>query len=92
MSMLARFAPASLTAEQYDQSVAKLESGGDWPPDGLEYHVAFDTGGGNLAVSEIWESKEKFEAFGERLMPILEEIGIDAGEPTMLDVHNQVKP
>lgn len=91
MSMLVRFTPSSLTADQYDQSVAKLQEGGDWPADGLEYHVCFDVGG-NLNVSEIWESQEKFEAFGERLMPILEEVGIDAGEPTVLEVHNSIKP
>jgi hypothetical protein len=91
MSIVVRFAPASLTTDQYDQSVSKLEEAGDWPPDGLEYHVCFDVGG-NLAVSEIWESQDKFEAFGERLMPILEEVGIDPGEPTVFEAHNTINP
>jgi hypothetical protein len=30
-------------------------------------------------------------AFGERLMPILAEIGIEPGEPTLPEVHNIVK-
>jgi hypothetical protein len=80
-----------MTADQYDQTIAKLEGGDDFPPDGLEYHVCFGSDG-SLAVSEIWESQEKFEAFGERLMPILEEVGIDPGEPAILEVHNQIKP
>ena len=91
MSMLVRFTPASLKADQYDQTISKLEEGGDFPPDGLEYHVCFGEDG-DLNVSEIWESQEKFEAFGERLMPILEEAGIDPGEPAVLAVHNQIKP
>ncbi len=91
MSILVRFTPASLTADQYDQSISKLEEGGDFPPDGLEYHVCFGEEG-DLKVSEIWESQEKFEAFGERLMPILEEIGIDPGEPAVLAVHNRISP
>ena len=91
MSIVVRFTPPSLTTDQYDQSISKLEEAGDWPPDGLEYHVSFHVDG-NLVVSEIWESKEKFEAFGERLMPILEDVGIDPGEPTVLEAHNTIRP
>jgi hypothetical protein len=90
MSVLARFTPASLTAAQYDESIRKLEAAGDFPPDGLEYHLCFGSEG-NLQVSEIWDSQEQLMAFGERLMPILDEVGIDAGEPTLLEVHNIVK-
>ena len=91
MSMLVRFTPSSLKADQYDQTISKLEDAGDFPPDGLEYHVCFGDDG-DLKVSEIWESQEKFDAFGERLMPILEEAGIDPGQPAILAVHNQIKP
>ena len=38
----------------------------------------------------MWDSREKFEAFGERLMPLLAEIGIDPGEPEILEVYNTV--
>ena len=89
MSVLARFTPASLTAAQYDESISKLEEAGDFPPDGLDYHVCFGTEG-NLAVSEIWDSGEQLQAFGERLMPILSEAGIDveSTQPEFLEVHN----
>ena len=46
---------------------------------------------GNLRVSEIWDSQEQFEAFGERLMPILEQVGIDPGQPEIHEVHNVIK-
>jgi hypothetical protein len=92
MSTLVRFAPASsTTTEQYDETLRRLESAGEWPADGLEYHVAFKVGG-QLRVSEIWESQEKFAAFGERLMPILADVGIDPGEPEILEIYNIVKP
>jgi hypothetical protein len=90
MSVVVRFSPASLTAEQYDESVRRLEAAGDFPPDGLDYHVCFGTDG-NLLVSEIWDSPEQLEAFGARLMPVLAEVGIDPGEPTVFEVHNLVK-
>jgi hypothetical protein len=89
MSVLIRFAPASLTAEQYDESVRRLQEG-EWPPDGLEYHVCFGTDG-NLRVSEIWDSRQQLDAFGERLMPILADIGIEPGEPEIVEIHNIVR-
>ena len=90
MSVLIRFAPASLTAAQYEESVRKLEAAGDFPPDGLDYHVCFGTEG-NLRVSEIWDSRQQLEAFGERLMPVLAEVGIEPGEPEIIEIHNIVK-
>ena len=89
MSIVARFSPVNLTTEKYNESVRRLEEAGAWPPDGLEYHVCFGSEG-NLRVSEIWDSQEQFEAFGERLMPILAEVGIDPGELELLAVHNIV--
>lgn len=89
MSIVVRFHPASLTAEQYDASTAKLEEAGvEFPPEGLDYHVCFGSDG-DLKVSEIWDSREQFEAFGERLMPILADTGIEfSAEPEVFEVHN----
>jgi hypothetical protein len=91
MSVLVRFAPTSVTTtEQYDETIRRLEGAGDFPPDGLEYHVCF-LSDGNVRVSEIWNSLEQFQAFGERLMPLLADVGIDAGEPEMFEVHNIIR-
>ena len=92
MSILVRFSPASLTPQQYDDSDTRFrEEFGEEMPDGCELHVAFLGPDGNLRVSEIWDSREQFEAFGERLMPMLGELGIDPGEPEVLDIHNVQK-
>jgi hypothetical protein len=90
MSVLARFTPTSVTVQKYDESIRRLEQGGDWPPDGLEYHVCFGSDD-NIRVSEIWDSQEQFDAFGERLMPILADMGIEPGEPELLEVHNIIR-
>lgn len=90
MSVLIRFAPATLTAAQYDESVRKLEAAGVFPPDGLDYHVCFGSEG-SLRVSEIWDTREQLEAFGQKLMPILAEVGIEPGEPEVVEIHNIVK-
>lgn len=79
-----------MTTQQYDETIRRLETdGGDFPPDGLEYHCAFMSDGA-LRVSEVWQSQEKFEAFGPRLMPLLAEAGIDPGTPEILQVHNTI--
>jgi hypothetical protein len=91
MAMLVRFAPANATStEQYDDTIRRLEKSSDFPPDGLDLHVCF-LQDGNVRVSEIWDSREQFEAFGPRLMPVLAEVGIDPGQPEILEVHNIVR-
>jgi hypothetical protein len=87
MRVLVRFTPSTLTTEQYDETIRRLEKSGDWLPVGLESHLAFKSNG-NLRVSEIWDSREQFEAFGERLMPVLKDVGIDPGHPEVLEIHN----
>ena len=66
MSIVVRFTPAGLTAEQYGKAVRMLEDQGAFPPEGLDYHVCFGSDG-DLRVSEIRDSEEQFEAFGELL-------------------------
>ena len=92
MSIVVRFQPANLTKEKYDSTNEKLEEAGvEWMPEGLDYHVCFGTDG-NLMVSEIWDSREQFEAWGEKLMPVLTEFGIEfSGEPEVFEILNLVK-
>ncbi len=54
------------------------------------YHVAFKSDG-KFRVSEIWDSREQFDAFGERLMPVLKDVGIEPGKPEMLEIHNIIR-
>jgi hypothetical protein len=91
-ALLVRFTAApDVTTEQYDETIRRLEQSGDWLPKGLDSHVAFMTDG-NFRVSELWDSRDEFEAFGERLMPVLKDVGIElAGEPEMLEIHNIIK-
>ena len=92
MSIVVRFKPSNLTAEQYDSTTSKFEEAGlEFPPEGLDYHVCFGSEG-SLTVSEIWDSREQLAAYGERLMPILAEAGIEfSGEPEILEVHNIIE-
>ena len=91
-SVLVRFTAApNVTTEQYDETIRRLEKSGDWLPDGLEYHVAFQSNG-NFRVSEIWDSQKQLDVFGERLMPVLSDVGIElSGKPEVLEIHNILK-
>ena len=45
-----------------------------------------------MRVSEIWDSREQLQAFGDQLRPILTDVGIEfSGEPEIFEVHNLVK-
>jgi hypothetical protein len=91
MSIVVRYSPTSLTTEKYDESVQRLEAEGLWPADGCDSHVCFGSEG-NLKVSEIWDSREQLEAFAERMMHVLAEVGVDpGGNPEILEVHHLFK-
>ncbi len=91
MSIVVRFSPVNMTTEMYDDAVRRHEEAGiELPPDGMDYHVCFGSDG-DLRVSEIWDSREQLEAYGERLMPILADAGIEVSEPEIFEVHNIIK-
>jgi len=91
MSIVVRFHPTNLIIAQYEDVVRREEATGRFPPDGREYHVCFVTDG-DLHVSEIWDSQERLQAYGEVLMPILADAGIQfSAEPEVFQVHNIIK-
>jgi hypothetical protein len=93
MSIVVRFNPTGkpVTADKYDEAVRRHgEKGIELPPDGMEYHVCFGSAE-SIRVSEIWDSREQWEAYGERLMPLLAEVGIEPGEPEVFEVHNIIR-
>jgi len=90
MSILVRFQPKGLTAEQYDEVVRREKElpGDPFPPDGRDYHVCFGRDG-DLRVSEIWDSPERLQAYGEILMPILADVGVEfSAEPEIIEVYS----
>jgi hypothetical protein len=87
VSILVRYHPKNLTAQQYDAVVKREHALPTYPPDGREYHVCFGADG-DLRVSEIWQSGEQLQAYGEVLMPMLSDAGIEfSAEPEIIEVH-----
>ena len=85
MSVVVRFPPSNVTKAEYDSVKNALEESGNWPADGCQVHVCFGDES-DIRVSEVWESQEKFEAFGEKLQPHMEQAGIQlAGQPEVFE-------
>jgi hypothetical protein len=82
--------PASLTAAQYDDVAGRLDAAGAGKPAGRLYHACFGSGD-KLQVFEIWESQQASDKFRETLIPILQEIGLDPGQPMVEPVHNLIQ-
>jgi len=87
MAFIVVFSPKSLTAAQYDEVIKRLEEAGAGTPKGRLHHVCSGSGD-QLQVTEVWESDETFGQFGQILMPIVQQVGIDPGQPTISPVHN----
>ena len=89
MAILLRFTPDGMTSAKYDEVISRLEAAGAGSPAGRIFHAAFGDPN-NLHVSDVWDSRESFAKFGEKLKPILEELGVDSGEPQIIEVHNMI--
>ena len=90
MAFVFRFTAPGMTAAKYDETVKRLEQAGAGSPAGRLFHVCFGDKE-NLKVSDIWDSRESFEKFGETLRPIMQELGVDVGEPEFIEVYNIIE-
>ena len=79
-----------MTSGKYDECIRRLEAAGAGNPPGRLYHVCYGDPN-NLIVTDVWDSVENFQKFGETLLPVLNEIGIDPGNPAVHPVHNIVE-
>jgi hypothetical protein len=84
------FQPNGFDKQRYDEVMRRLEQAGAGSPPGRSYHFAFTGQSGGIEVFDVWESQEAFEKFGETLVPIMNELGADPGEPQVAEIHNVV--
>jgi hypothetical protein len=66
----------------------RVESPSDWPVEGLLSHAA-GQGPNGFRVVDVWESEEAARRFGEKLVPIMQELNISA-EPEVYPAHTFV--
>jgi hypothetical protein len=84
------FKPQSFTKDRYDEVLRRLEQAGAGSPQGRSYHVAWVGQDDLIEVFDVWESQESFDKFGETLVPIMNELGADPGEPAVVEIHNVI--
>jgi hypothetical protein len=80
-----------MTAVSYNECIKRLKQAGAAHPAGRSYHASFGPPE-KLMVFDVWSSQAAFEKFGKTLMPILQELGIDVGQPSVMNMHNVIKP
>src|SRR5262245_63962994 len=85
------FSPAALSAEKYDECIKLLRKAGAGNPPGRSYHASFGPSD-KLMVFDVWTSQAAFDKFGKTLMPILQQLGIDPGPPSVMPMHKVIVP
>ena len=94
MPIVAVFEGPGFTQQNYEESVRKLTgknkmtSPSEWPVEGLLVHVA-GQGPKGFRVVDVWASEDAFRRFGEKVIPVLREVGIE-GEPEVYPSHTVV--
>jgi hypothetical protein len=92
--IVAIFEAPGLTQQNYEETVRRLtgknrmSSPSDWPVEGLLVHVA-GQGANGFRVVDVWTSEDAFRRFGEKLIPVLREVGIE-GQPEIYPSHTPV--
>jgi hypothetical protein len=90
MAIAVLFTPPAMSTEQYDEIMRRLDAAGQNAPQGRLQHLCFGEGS-NLKVLDVWDSPETFGAFGQTLIPIVQDVGVDPGQPLITPMHNQVE-
>lgn len=85
------FSPAAMSAAKYDECIKLLKKAGAGNPPGRSYHASFGPKD-KLMVFDVWTSQAAFDKFGKTLMPIMQQLGIEGGEPTVMPVHKVILP
>jgi hypothetical protein len=43
-------------------------------------------------IFDVWTSQAAFDRFGKTLMPLLQQLGAEPGPPSVMQIHNVIKP
>ncbi len=77
MAIVVSFEVSGMSAEKYEEIMRQLDAAGQGAPDGRRFHVCYGDAS-KLQVIDVFESPAKLEAFGGKLMPILDRHGVRA--------------
>ena len=89
MAILVMFEVNGATSSKYDEVIRRLTAIGQRVPDGQLYHICYGDRQ-RLQVIDVFESRAQLDAFGATLLPILQDMGIEA-KPTVVEVYNIIE-
>lgn len=84
--VMVQFDFPGMTVNEYDQIWNDLRESGHQSPKGLIHHAGAPTDKG-VKVVDVWESADKFNEFGQALMPILNKHGVKEPKPAIFPLH-----
>ncbi len=90
MALIAHFNPKGMNEPKYAEILRRLEAVDLGAPRGRLHHTCYGTKDG-LRVTDVFDTPQNFEAFGQALFPILAAVGVDAGKPEIVEVHNIIR-
>ena len=89
MSLVLQFKPSGFSLAAYKEVLKQLEAAGAGSPKGRSYHVCYGDPN-SVQVTDVWDSVEDFQAFGKTLVPIMQALGADPGQPEIQEVNNVI--
>ena len=90
MALIVHFTPQGMTDAKYAEILRRLQADGADAPAGRLHHTCYGDKKA-LRVTDVFDTKENFDAFGKVLVPILSSLGVDVGRPDVIEVHNIIR-
>jgi hypothetical protein len=89
MAIVTKFSVSGMNSEKYEEALSRLQAAGAGAPPGRLYHVSYGSPD-DLQVIDVYDSPQSFETFGQTLVPILTELGIQA-QPEISEVYRIIE-
>jgi hypothetical protein len=77
-----------MPADKYEEVLRRLAEAGAGAPPGRIHHFSYGSRD-NLQVVDVYDSPESMQAFGQTLVPILQDMGIHA-RPEVQEVYKTI--
>lgn len=90
MALIVHFTPKGMDEKKYGEVLRRLEAAGAGSPPGRLHHVCYGDPAA-LRVTDVFDTPQSFDAFGKTLVPILGQLGIEVGQPEVIEVHNIIR-
>jgi len=90
MAIIIHFSPKGMDQKKYAEILRRLEASGAGAPLGRLHHTCYGDANA-LRVTDVFDTPQSFESFGKTLVPILTSLGVEVGQPEVVQVHNIIR-